>query len=259
MKCFLLRTAVIGFLAVLLLAGTGNASPQTSLLHGLFYNANELFKKGEYAAAAGEYEKILGYNAESGNVYYNLGNAYFKMGKLGKAIVNYERARRLIPRDSDCGANLAYALSLRENPLQEQKLSWILGVPYVVSGYYTLDELTFLAAWLYVIGVFLLMSGILWKRSVAFIKYIVILDGVCLCLAAAAWGIKLWDVQVNRCAVVITASTDAKFAPADTAVTYFKLYEGTRINLVGSNDQWLRIKTPDAKLGWVKKETLEQI
>jgi tetratricopeptide (TPR) repeat protein len=88
-------------------ADTAPASPQTT-----FFHANALYKDGQYDAAVQEYEQLLQSGRTSGNLYFNLGNAYFKAGKKGKAIVNYERARRLIPGDPDLRANLEYAQSL---------------------------------------------------------------------------------------------------------------------------------------------------
>ncbi len=254
-----LRYLCVGAIAVLIFSAAGYGMPQSSLLHGLFYNANELFKKGDYPGSAAEYEKILGQNMESGNLYYNLGNAYFKMGKLGKAIVNYERAHRLIPRDSDCGANLAYALSLRENPLPDKNPPWILRVPYAIAGNYTLDELTLAGAGVYVFLALMLALSILCKRTVPLLKYGIGSGLIALILIGSGWAAAMQETRADSYAVVVTASTEAKFAPADTAVTYFKLYEGAKIKIIGSSNQWLRVKTPDAKLGWVPAEAIERI
>src|SRR5882724_4891553 len=68
--------------------------------------ANQLYDSGKFAEAAAAYEKI---EPKTAYVYYNLGNAWFRQGKLGLAILNYERARRLTPRDPDILANLKFA------------------------------------------------------------------------------------------------------------------------------------------------------
>jgi tetratricopeptide (TPR) repeat protein len=80
-----------------------------------FFNGNGLYEKGDYAGAAAEYEKVRSMGLESGNLYYNLGNAYVKEGKLAEAILSYRRALRLMPRDGDLEANLGYAdLSVKD-------------------------------------------------------------------------------------------------------------------------------------------------
>src|SRR3989344_6976224 len=75
-----------------------------------FTVANELYKKGSYAGAAKVYEAVRAGGYHSGALNFNLGNTYFKLGQLGKAILNYERARRILPRDADVLSNYRYAL-----------------------------------------------------------------------------------------------------------------------------------------------------
>ena len=77
----------------------------------IFYKGNTLYEQGSYADAISEYSKLLGQDIESGHLFYNMGNAYFKKGELGQAILHYEKAKRLIPRDSDLKLNYKFALS----------------------------------------------------------------------------------------------------------------------------------------------------
>ena len=71
--------------------------------------ANQHYEAGQYSEAAAIYETILASGLHHSSVYYNLGNAYFKQGDLGRAILNYRRAQRLDPRDADVTANLSIA------------------------------------------------------------------------------------------------------------------------------------------------------
>ena len=132
-------------------------------------------------------------------------------------------------------------------------------LPYAMAGYYTLEELTRAGVWLYLILALLLSAGIVWKRVMPLIKYTVIIGILALGLVVAAWGVAMRETRANSYAVVIVAAAEAKFAPADTAVTYFKLSEGTKIKVVGKSEQWRRVKTPDAKLGWVPAAAIEPI
>ena len=105
-----------------LISGCGtNKTPGDSA--AIFGNANELYKKGNYDLAIADYEKILNKGYESGNLYYNIGNCYFKENKLGKAIVNYKRALRLEPRDGDIRSNYKFAFStVKRNVFAPQKI-----------------------------------------------------------------------------------------------------------------------------------------
>ena len=78
----------------------------------LFYTGNHYYQARDYIKAVEEYVKLLDMGIENGNLYYNIGNGFLKLGKVGYAILCYEKARRLIPHDSDLKANLVYARSL---------------------------------------------------------------------------------------------------------------------------------------------------
>jgi len=84
---------------------------QSEAWAAVFAHANRLYEEGRYEEAAVKYEEMVASGLQNGRVYYNLGNAYFKQEKLGLAILNHERARRLMPRAEDIRTNLAYARS----------------------------------------------------------------------------------------------------------------------------------------------------
>ena len=77
-----------------------------------FDEGNRRYREGDYAGAVELYGRILESGVESGELHYNLGNAWFRLGELGPAILHYERARRIMPRDDDLGTNLELARSL---------------------------------------------------------------------------------------------------------------------------------------------------
>src|SRR5206468_976205 len=102
--------AAVWLLAVAIATVVGGAGGETP--NTIFFRANALYGEERHPEAAAEYEKILAAGYESGNLYFNLGNAWFRAGDTGRAILEYERARRLLPRDPDTRANLGYARSL---------------------------------------------------------------------------------------------------------------------------------------------------
>ena len=81
-------------------------------LNTLFFQGNSFYQEERYSEAVKAYEQLVAMGVKSGPLYYNLGNAYFRIGTKGKAILNYERALQLLPRDADVKSNLDYARSL---------------------------------------------------------------------------------------------------------------------------------------------------
>lgn len=232
---------------------------QTSTIHGVFYQANELFKQAKYEQAEQEYLRLMRMNIESGNLYYNLGNTYFKLGKLGKAIVSYERAKYFIPRDSDLKANLDFALSLCENHIIAPKRFWILRLLQNLSSYFTFDGLTILFSYTYFFLAITISLALLFKKAKFWLSRIIIAGVIAITIIGSTWGLKLYELYFKHYAIVIISSAEAKFAPSQDAVTHFKVYEGAKVNIIGEDKTWLRVKTADAKIGWVPREIVEKI
>ena len=110
-----------------------------------FLTSNKFYKEGRYAEAAKGYKDILNQGIESGNLYYNLGNSYFKLGNLGSAILNYVRAKRLIPRDSDLRLNLNLAVSKISRYASPKYQSWPKRFLNLFNDF-TIDELSIFSA-----------------------------------------------------------------------------------------------------------------
>ena len=214
------------------------------------------YKDGHYAEAIKLYEEIIDGGWAGGPLYYNLGNSYFKKGALGKAILNYERARRLLPRDHDLAANYRYALSLVKNPPSAVgKSIWQSGVRRFVE-FYSVDEMTLLVS---ILGG---LTGVLYLCSLYFywppqrrIRILVPL-GILLFVYAAGFMSKL---QSQRDQAVVTASTPAKFEPRAEATAYFELSEGEVVKVLKVDGVWVKIERPDEKAGWVLSADLEKI
>jgi tetratricopeptide (TPR) repeat protein len=223
----------------------------------MFYKANELFKQQEYEKARDMYQAVLDQGVHSGNIYYNLGNTYFKLGELGKAIVNYERAKILLPQDSDVRANLEYALSLCNNTVIPQKQNWILAAARKTSGYFILDNWSKIAylAYLILLG---LLSGFIVSRRPG-LKKAVIVCAFILGFMLFIWAVKFQHTVSAENAIVIAKEVESRFAPSEDAVVHFKTYEGAQVRIIDKNNGWDRIKTLDGKIGWVPEASIEKI
>ncbi|MBU1086836.1 MAG: tetratricopeptide repeat protein [Candidatus Omnitrophica bacterium] len=223
----------------------------------LFYKANEFFQQGNYEQAERIYQEILASGLDSGSIYYNLGNAFFKQGQMGRAIVNYERAQRLLPRDSDVQANLQYALSLCNNSVVPLRHFWLISILKRIAKHLSLDAWTLILSGIYFFGL-LFFAGFMLSKKIA-LKKIAVCLSCCFILVSCLWLVKFQEIRMGKKAIIIVPEIDSRFAPSKDAVVHFKTYEGASIDIIDQNNAWLRIKTPDGKIGWVPDTVLEKI
>lgn len=221
-----------------------------------FYKANTLYEAGKYKEAIDEYEKLLERGFESGNLYYNLGNCYFKLSNLGRAILSYERAKRLIPRDADLEFNYNYALSLVKNyPLKIEGGWFGAKLFYRFLDYFTVSELVIVLELLYFLILFLVVIRAVYRSSMT--NYILV---VLLLLFAFCGGSLYSKVsRIGKEAIVVLDKVECKYEPFDNATKYFTLQNGWKVLVVEKKTGWYKIKFLDGKTGWVRKEALEII
>ena len=224
-------------------------------LKTIFYTAGAMYEYGEYDKAIKEYNKIIEKGFESGAIYYNLGNCYFKKGKLGKALLNYEKAKRLIPRDSDLESNYKYARSLVKGGFIKDKRSWLIRFTDKVFKNFTINELSILLSCLYIIilAVIILSLYVRLIRKYRLAIIAVVIFVFLLALLSFSYKVSL----LGKEAIVVKENTDAKFEPLKSATSYFTLYEGMKAAVVKRQGGWCKIKRVDGKTGWVKMNAIE--
>jgi tetratricopeptide (TPR) repeat protein len=238
------------FASLFLAAGFASDNQETSA----FNRANVYYEQANYDEAIKQYNSILESGWESGNLYYNLGNCYFKKGKLGQAIFYYEKARRLIPLDKDLESNYKYALSLIKGSAVVPKTILPVRLWHNFFEKITIDGLAILLT-VFFIGILIsILIGLFFKAVKKQVLFLAIFLG--LCFVAGFVGLKGKISLLNKEAIVITEQADAKFEPMDNATTYFTLYEGMKVEVVESRDNWHKVKRQDNKSGWVENNAL---
>lgn len=223
----------------------------------LYYKGNMHYRDSNFQSAIHQYEKILNLGFENGALYYNLGNAYFKNGFLGKAILNYLKAKKFIPNDADLISNLHYAQSLIKEPALTIEEPWFKKLYISLVNPFSLNLITLICEILYFILSTLIIVFILtksWKKIINHLIYsILILFIISLSLLYTRYNTTI----IQKQAVIISKTIDSKFEPFNDATTFFTLHEGEHVNVVISKKDWVKIKRSDGKQGWIKKISLE--
>lgn len=194
----------------------------------------------------------------SGNVYFNLGNAYFKAGQVGRAILNYERARRFLPSDPDLEANLRFARSLTGTEVCQPPLWQHLVFP--LAHRVATDRLVWLTSAAYTLLFVVLAVYRLWPRRSQWLRY-------------AGWGVaaglvvitlslvqQLRTSEWQRHAVVLKQEdTPVRFEPAASGTVHFSATQGTRVRVLDVREDWWQVARCDGRRGWIEKEALEEL
>ncbi len=222
----------------------------------IFYKGNSHYEEGNYSGAIEEYLKLPALGKESGNLYYNIGNSYFKKGDLGKAVLYYEKAKKLIPRDSDLKSNHSFARSLIKHNITGEKVSWLKNA-FALFNAFTINEMAILLS----IFFGLLFLFLILRLFVPAARKISIMFIAASIIAFIMISISLFNRTslINKESIVIAESSEARFEPLASATTHFTLHEGMKIYLLHSKAEWAKVKRTDGKIGWVRKQDIEKI
>ncbi len=210
-----------------------------------FDAANRLYEKGDYTGAAAAYQKLAQGPGASSALLFNLGNAWFKSGQVGRAIVAYRSAARLAPRDPDVLANLRFAMgSVPGNTIRLKPVERALRL-------LTLNELGALSAlslWLFFGSLAAAQLRPAWKGS---LRTFTITSGV-LAFGFTAWfGESLWSQKNDRRAVVIQSAARAHFGPFSESQVSFNVRDGNVLKVIGEKGPWLQVADPTGRTGWM--------
>ena len=209
--------------------------------------------KEDYAAAIQIYEALLK-SGEASEVYYNLGNSYYKIGEIAKAVLNYERALLLQPGNSDIRANLEVARAKTIDKVEPTPevffISWTKSLINCMSvdAWATWGIVSFI---LLIVSLyfFIFSKQIMWKK-IGFISGIIFLIiTVCSNLFASQQKENL----VNRNEAIV-------MNPSESGTSLFILHEGRKVNVKdNSMKEWKEIHLEDGKVGWVPASAIEVI
>ncbi len=246
---------------LLLLLSLPRWSQGQSAAVGLYEQANQAYAEGRYPQAIESYRKIIETGMINGAVFYNLGNAYFKDNQLGRAILSYERARRLLPRDPDVSANLALANQLTADKITTNQSSLWGRVAGWLMRSLNIAELTRGTFLLYLITAIMAVAAI-WAQEDKLRRRLLLgclIFGVFFAFSAASLGTSIYQHRVLRWAIALEPSIDARSGPGHEYTKIFALHEGTKIRIRQEREGWLLISLPNALGGWIPKESAEVI
>lgn len=227
----------------------------------VFSHGNELYRATKYQDAIKEYELIIKQGYSSAELYYNLGNAYYRNEQLARAILSYERAARLRPNDPDIIHNLrlVYLKTIdRIEPVPEMFfIQWMHTIGSMISPEKV--QILFLLSWILLFGSLAAMYFIIRTDFLRVARIIFFVSFVSVVLWAAMLGIQSFQETTQDKAIITAQIVTAKSSPDDNSVDAFVIHEGVKVKLTDSVADWVKITLADGKVGWIPAEQCERI
>jgi tetratricopeptide (TPR) repeat protein len=255
-KILLLLIFVTLLLAPLTLAQT-EVTPTEAMQAG-----NTSYESGQFNEAIAIYQSIVDAGIHDSALYFNLGNAYFKQGDLGRAIVNYLRAYRLDPRDSAIVANLAIARLQTLDRLDDGSESTLANLVEVAEEWLTLREAAILALFLWLLVSILLVVAILFERWRRYSLWAAGILCVFLLIGLFSMASRTYRESSSPQAVIVADEVDVTSGPgnAEQYVVEFNLHSGAEVRITDNRPGWRRVALPGADFqGWVPAEAVEPV
>ena len=227
----------------------------------LFKKANEFYAKSQYKDALSLYQQIIDGNYQSAVVYFNMGNAEFKMGDIPSALLYYEKAHKLSPGDEDINFNLRFV-----NLKTTDKID--AAPEFFLSRWWQAFILSFSAKVLSVWSIIFVLLGsgflILYffagsvavKKSAFYAAFALLFLGV-LSIFMANRQLSYFDD--HKQAIVFSNSVNVKSGPVDKSGTLFVIHEGTKVNIIDTNNDWLKVSLANGNEGWIKTADVKEI
>ena len=223
--------------------------------------ADSAYARGQYQQAISDYEELLKGGA-SADIYYNLGNAYYRTENITRAVLNYERALLLSPGDRDIRFNLQLARSKTIDKIVPESEM------FFITWYHSLVNLMSVDGWarlaivslalVIILSLLYLFSDRIWLRKVGFF------GGTFLLVVFVLANIMAWQQKQNllyrKGAIVTASSITVKGAPAKNGTDLFILHEGTKVIITDdAMKAWKKIRLADGKEGWIESQKIELI
>lgn len=224
-------------------------------------NADTEYLKGNFQQAMLDYNELLK-SGESAELYYNIGNCYYRLGNVPQSIIAYEKAKRLSPSDGDIRSNLAFVQTKTiDKIVPMDDMFFIAWLKYVVNmmnvdGWATFAVLSFVATLAFIMLFFL--GNRIWIRKTGFFCAVIFLVFCISGNSLACYQRKI--LYSHNSAVVISATAIVKKTPSDTGEEAFVIHEGTSVDITDKTmKEWYSVRVADGKEGWIKKNQLEVI
>lgn len=229
--------------------------------HTLINIANNAYNEGMYDSALNVYHQVEKENLESGELYYNMGNTYFKTNDISSAILYYEKAKKLEPNNEDIDYNLRIANSMIVDKIERVpelffKKWWNYFYNMFNANTWTIISVISWFILIFFIGLFIVSNSRGGKKLAFYFGLLFLFTSI------ATFGLasqKYYYGKEQHEAIIFTPTITVKSSPTSNAVDLFVVHEGTKIYVLDEVQDWVKIRIPDGSIGWLPLNSVRKI
>lgn len=223
-------------------------------------NADDAYRKGNYQQAISDYNELLS-KGVSADIYYNLGNAYYRSDNLSNAILSYERALRLAPGDKDIRFNLQFANSKTIDKITPTDDNYFETLYKSVVNFTSVDNWARTAIASIILALVLMLCYLFASRII--VRKIGFYGGIvfiALFILSNIFALQQKNDYLKRTgAIIMVPSVGVKASPVSKSPDAFVLHEGTHVDITDGMKGWKAIKVADGREGWINPSAIEMI
>ena len=226
----------------------------------IIQKANELYKSEKYQEAIFTYKKVLDNGYESAELYYNIGNTYFKINKLGYAILYYEKAKLLDPNNKKNNQNLKFAQSFIKNDIKNIPEFFVKKAVLQIIISKSSNFWAFLSIFLFIFGITFLILFLFFKKNQ--LKKFLFVIAILFFVFSGTFIIfshKMKQYSSESKQAIVIKNTTMNSSPEFESEDLYILPEGIKVSILNKSEDWYEIKLSNGKIGWLTDENIEKI
>ena len=223
-------------------------------VENIFSQANELYNKGSYIEAINNYKEIIKNDFHSAELYYNLGNAYYRLDSIASSVYYYEKALQLNPNDRETIDNLELINKTLVDEIDPITIPLIESILNRVSNIFYFETWGYISIFFSFLIVALFLSYYFANSSrVKRLTFVLLCISSIFMLVSLINGNKGYNNYINNeYAVIYSYETDLKTEPNYRSETLFMLHEGTKIQVLENYNNWIKIRLVNGQVGYIQ-------
>lgn len=224
----------------------------------LLQEANALYNNNAYDSAAVVYESIINKGYSSAELYYNLGNTYYKLRNYPLAILYYEKSLKLDPQNEDTKHNIEIAQMFITDKIEPIPEFFLKNWWNIISDNFTLNTwaiITIVIFFLLLLTVFLYITAK--SKAMRKVTFFVGITFIILTICSFTISIQKYNYYTSHNeGIIISPTITVKSSPSETSVDLFVLHEGSKVKILDQTDDWNKIKIANGSIGWLPSSTI---